>query len=254
MARLQPARERPRPAQVGTVSLFEIRNGAAQPRSSEVPGGEAAQGVVFTQDSKTVIVQFDVERALAVYAIRDEQARRHQRTHQARSGPVSIRLDAALVRPRMPDARRTPRCPPAAAEAFAGQPAGALLTSDEAALSMTSSSTKARAARTPAPTGLARRSLRRSRRRRWSRRPASRHRAVAWLKRCASAKPSALLTAWFAVARDAAAASGRTCRSTASAPRADLLRVEVGAQRVVLEGIRHAGQNGLNSPSQWFGM
>ena len=30
---------------------------------NELPGGEAAQGVVFTQDSKTVIVQFDVERA-----------------------------------------------------------------------------------------------------------------------------------------------------------------------------------------------
>ncbi len=75
---------------LGTVSLFEIRNGAAT-KVSEVPGGEAAQGVVFTQDSKTVIVQFDVERALAVYAVRDGKLVDTNERIKLAAGPVSIR-------------------------------------------------------------------------------------------------------------------------------------------------------------------
>ena len=55
---------------LGKVALYSINNGAAT-KVNELPGGEAAQGVVFTQDSKTIIVQFDVERALAVYAIQE---------------------------------------------------------------------------------------------------------------------------------------------------------------------------------------
>ena len=75
---------------LGRVSLFEIRNGAAT-RVSEIPGGEAAQGVVFTQDSKTVIVQFDVERALAVYAIRDGKLVDTGERIRLAAGPASIR-------------------------------------------------------------------------------------------------------------------------------------------------------------------
>jgi DNA-binding beta-propeller fold protein YncE len=75
---------------LGTVSLFEIRNGAAT-KVSEVPGGEAAQGVVFSEDSKTVIVQFDVERALAVYAIRDGKLVDTNERIKLAAGPVSIR-------------------------------------------------------------------------------------------------------------------------------------------------------------------
>ena len=75
---------------LGTVSLFEIRNGAAT-KVSEIPGGEAAQGVVFTQDSKTVIVQFDVERALAVYVIRDGKLVDTNERIKLAAGPVSIR-------------------------------------------------------------------------------------------------------------------------------------------------------------------
>src|SRR5437867_6849723 len=48
---------------LGTVSLYAIKDGAAT-KINELPGGEAAQGVVFTQDSRTILVQFDVERAI----------------------------------------------------------------------------------------------------------------------------------------------------------------------------------------------
>ena len=75
---------------LGTIALFEIRDGAAV-KVSEVPGGEAAQGLVFTQDSKTVIVQFDVERALAMYAIRDGRLVDTGERIRLAAGPVSIR-------------------------------------------------------------------------------------------------------------------------------------------------------------------
>ena len=75
---------------LGTVSLFAIQNGWAT-KVSVVPGGEAAQGVVFTQDSKTVLVQFDVERAIAVYAIRDGKLVDTGERIKLAAGPVSIR-------------------------------------------------------------------------------------------------------------------------------------------------------------------
>jgi DNA-binding beta-propeller fold protein YncE len=75
---------------LGTVALFEIKNGGAT-KVNEIPGGEAAQGLVFSQDSKTVIVQFDVERALAVYAIRDGKLVDTNERIKLAAGPVSIR-------------------------------------------------------------------------------------------------------------------------------------------------------------------
>jgi DNA-binding beta-propeller fold protein YncE len=75
---------------LGTVSLFAINDGWAV-KVSELPGGEAAQGVVFTQDSKTIIVQFDVERALAVYAVRDGKLVDTGERIKLAAGPVSIR-------------------------------------------------------------------------------------------------------------------------------------------------------------------
>jgi hypothetical protein len=75
---------------LGTVALFEIRDGTAV-KVNEVPGGEAAQGVVFTQDSKTVIVQFDVERALALYGVRDGKLVDTGERIKLAAGPVSIR-------------------------------------------------------------------------------------------------------------------------------------------------------------------
>ena len=74
----------------GTIALFEIRDGAAV-KVSEVPGGEAAQGLVFTQDSKTVIVQFDVEKALAMYVLRDGKLVDSGERIRLAAGPVSIR-------------------------------------------------------------------------------------------------------------------------------------------------------------------
>lgn len=75
---------------LGTVSLFAIQDGAAT-KVSELPGGEAAQGVVFTQDSRTVIVQFDVEKALALYAVRDGKLVDTGERIKLAAGPVSIR-------------------------------------------------------------------------------------------------------------------------------------------------------------------
>ena len=75
---------------LGKVALFAIQDGAAS-KVNELPGGEAAQGVVFTQDSKTVLVQFDVERSLAVYAIRDGRLFDTGTRIKLAAGPVSIR-------------------------------------------------------------------------------------------------------------------------------------------------------------------
>jgi DNA-binding beta-propeller fold protein YncE len=75
---------------LGSVSLYAIGDGTAT-KVSELPGGEAAQGVVFTQDSKTVIVQFDVEKALALYAVRDGKLVDTGERIKLAAGPVSIR-------------------------------------------------------------------------------------------------------------------------------------------------------------------
>jgi hypothetical protein len=75
---------------LGKLALFAIQDGVAT-RVNEVPGAEAAQGVVFTQDSKTILVQFDVERALAVYAIRDGKLVDSGVRIKLAAGPVSIR-------------------------------------------------------------------------------------------------------------------------------------------------------------------
>jgi DNA-binding beta-propeller fold protein YncE len=75
---------------LGKVALYENRNGVAT-KVNDLDGGEAAQGVVFTQDSKTVIVQFDVERALALYAVRDGKLVDTGERIQLAAGPVSIR-------------------------------------------------------------------------------------------------------------------------------------------------------------------
>jgi WD40 repeat protein len=75
---------------LGKVALYEIRDGGAT-RVNELDGGEAAQGVVFAQDSKTVIVQFDVERALALYSVRDGKLVDTGERIRLAAGPVSIR-------------------------------------------------------------------------------------------------------------------------------------------------------------------
>ena len=75
---------------IGKMTLFEIKDGIAT-KVNEVPGGEAAQGVVFSQDSKQVLLQMDVERALGVYAIRDGKLVDTGARIALAAGPVSIR-------------------------------------------------------------------------------------------------------------------------------------------------------------------
>jgi DNA-binding beta-propeller fold protein YncE len=75
---------------IGKVGLYAIKNGQAV-KVNELPGGEAAQGVVFSKDSKTVVVQFDVERALAVYAMKNGKLVDTGTRIKLAAGPVSIR-------------------------------------------------------------------------------------------------------------------------------------------------------------------
>ena len=75
---------------LGRVGLYAIKNGQAV-KVNELPGGEAAQGVVFSKDSKTVLVQFDVERAIAVYAVRAGKLVDTGTRISLAAGPVSIR-------------------------------------------------------------------------------------------------------------------------------------------------------------------
>jgi DNA-binding beta-propeller fold protein YncE len=75
---------------LGKLTLFAIRDGAAV-KVNDVPGGEAAQGVVFSQDGKTVLLQMDVERAIGVYAIRDGKLVDTGERIKLAAGPVSMR-------------------------------------------------------------------------------------------------------------------------------------------------------------------
>jgi DNA-binding beta-propeller fold protein YncE len=76
--------------QLGKVGLYAIKNGQAM-KVNELPGGEAAQGVVFGKDSKTVLVQLDVERAIAVFAVRNGKLVDTGQRIALAAGPVSIR-------------------------------------------------------------------------------------------------------------------------------------------------------------------
>lgn len=74
----------------GKVVLFEIRNGEAH-KVAEAPGGEAAQGIVFTADSKYLIVQFNVEHQLALYAVNGGHLRDTGKRIAIKGGPSSLR-------------------------------------------------------------------------------------------------------------------------------------------------------------------
>jgi DNA-binding beta-propeller fold protein YncE len=74
----------------GKVSLFRIKNAWAT-KVNEVPGGEAAQGIVFSQDGKQILLQMNVERALGVYAIRNGKLVDTGTRIPLAAGPVSIR-------------------------------------------------------------------------------------------------------------------------------------------------------------------
>ncbi|CAG9247276.1 YncE family protein [Paraburkholderia unamae] len=74
----------------GKVVLFAIRNGQAV-QVAEAPGGEAAQGIVFTADSRYLIVQFNVEKQLALFAVNGGHLRDTGERIALSGGPSSLR-------------------------------------------------------------------------------------------------------------------------------------------------------------------
>jgi lactate dehydrogenase-like 2-hydroxyacid dehydrogenase/DNA-binding beta-propeller fold protein YncE len=74
----------------GRVLLFEIRNGEAV-RTANLPGGEAGQGIVFSADSKTILVQFNVEKQIAVYAVNGGTLKDTGQRIPVSGGPASLR-------------------------------------------------------------------------------------------------------------------------------------------------------------------
>ena len=87
---LTPSDPGPGRQKLGRVVLFSIGDGGAA-KVSDLPGGEAAQGIVFAGDSRTILVQFNVEKALAVYQIRDGKLVDTDARIKLDAGPVSIR-------------------------------------------------------------------------------------------------------------------------------------------------------------------
>jgi DNA-binding beta-propeller fold protein YncE len=77
---------------VGRVVLFRIKRGIAY-RVNDLPSGAAAQGIVFAQDNKTVLVQLNVERAIAVFAIKRGCLVDTGRRLPVAGGPASIRAE-----------------------------------------------------------------------------------------------------------------------------------------------------------------
>lgn len=74
----------------GRVLLFEIVNGQAVQRG-DLPGGEAGQGIVFGADSRTLLVQFNVERQIAVYTAGPDGLKDTGQRMPFAAGPASIR-------------------------------------------------------------------------------------------------------------------------------------------------------------------
>lgn len=74
----------------GRVLLFEIRDGEAVMRS-ELPSGTASQGLVFSADSQRVLVQYYVERQIAVYSVNGGNLEDTGERIPIAGGPASIR-------------------------------------------------------------------------------------------------------------------------------------------------------------------
>ena len=80
-----PARNTP-----GRVLLFENRNGVVK-KTGDLPGGEAAQGIIFSADGQRLLVQFNVEKQIAVYANDAGRLRDTGIRVPLSAGPASIR-------------------------------------------------------------------------------------------------------------------------------------------------------------------
>jgi DNA-binding beta-propeller fold protein YncE len=74
----------------GRVMLFEIRNGEAV-KTADLPGGEAGQGIVFSADNQTVLVQFNVEKQIAIYAVNGGALKDTGERVAIAGGPASLR-------------------------------------------------------------------------------------------------------------------------------------------------------------------
>ncbi len=74
----------------GQLLLFSLgENGAAE--SARLPAGEAAQGVIFSADSRYILAQFNVERQIAVYAVNQGALQDTATRLPVSGGPSSIR-------------------------------------------------------------------------------------------------------------------------------------------------------------------
>ena len=74
----------------GRVTLFAIRNGQAV-KVNDVADGNSSQGVVFSADSKHVIVQFNVEHQLGLYSIENGKLVDSKKRIEVSGGPSSLR-------------------------------------------------------------------------------------------------------------------------------------------------------------------
>jgi DNA-binding beta-propeller fold protein YncE len=74
----------------GKIVLFEI-HGRQAVQVSEAPSGEAAQGIVFTTDSRYVLVQLNVEKSIGVYRIDNGKIIDTGERIRLSGGPTSIR-------------------------------------------------------------------------------------------------------------------------------------------------------------------
>jgi hypothetical protein len=75
----------------GRVLLFAIRDDGAVEPAGDLPGGEAAQGLVFTGDGRHIVAQFNVEHQLAFYAVEDGRLVDTGTRIPVPGGPASIR-------------------------------------------------------------------------------------------------------------------------------------------------------------------
>ncbi len=73
----------------GALVLFEIVDGKAIQRD-QVEGGIAAQGVVFTKDSRYVLLQMNVEKMIGVYEIFKGKIRDTGERIELSGGPTSV--------------------------------------------------------------------------------------------------------------------------------------------------------------------
>lgn len=90
MAGSQIARDRPGHSGTGRLVLFANDNGRLR-RAGELPTGAAAQGVVFSRDSRRIVAQLYADRCLALYRIEDDTLTDTGVRIDLPGGPASLR-------------------------------------------------------------------------------------------------------------------------------------------------------------------